>query len=443
MKIGSTLLLLLCVGTLNVFSQQSYSLKQAQDYAIENNMKVKNAILDQEIAEKKVWETTAQGLPQASASGRFQNNVVLPTTVLPAKAFNPMAPAGELIGVKFGTQYNINGTIAVSQLVFSGNYLVGLQASKMYTNMSAKMKDKAVVDVKKDVSQAYYTILVLNQNKEILDSTLLMMNKLLDETKILVEEKVIESTNADQLSISVMQVQNGIKQVENQIVVANQMLNYQMGLPLETEITLTDDLSAFKSDISEISVSDYSINNNINKQVLDVQLSLNELSLKNTKANFLPTLSAFYNLQRTAQRNQTDFFNNDKPWYPTALWGLSLNIPIFSSGMRMSQVKQAKLEVEKTANTIEQTDLGLKLQLSQAVANYNTAVNSYQIAISSSDYAKKVLENTTIKYKEGVANSLELTQAQNQYLQAQTSVSNALFEVVKSRIELNYITNNF
>lgn len=443
MKIGSTLLLLLCVGTLNVFSQQSYSLKQAQDYAIENNMKVKNAILDQEIAEKKVWETTAQGLPQASASGRFQNNVVLPTTVLPAKAFNPAAPDGQLVGLKFGTQYNINGTIAVSQLVFSGNYLVGLQASKMYTNMSAKMKDKAVVDVKKDVSQAYYTILVLNQNKEILDSTLLMMNKLLDETKILVEEKVIESTNADQLSISVMQVQNGIKQVENQIVVANQMLNYQMGLPLETEITLTDDLSAFKSDISEISVSDYSINNNINKQVLDVQLSLNELSLKNTKANFLPTLSAFYNLQRTAQRNQTDFFNNDKPWYPTALWGLSLNIPIFSSGMRMSQVKQAKLEVEKTANTIEQTDLGLKLQLSQAVANYNTAVNSYQIAISSSDYAKKVLENTTIKYKEGVASSLELTQAQNQYLQAQTSVSNALFEVVKSRIELNYITNNF
>ena len=163
MRLASSLVFLLCVGTYNLFSQQSYSLKQAQDYAIENNTKVKNAILDQEIAEKKVWETTAQGLPQASASGSFQNNVVLPTTVVPAKAFNPLAPDGQLIGLKFGTSYNINGTLSVSQLIFSGNYLVGLQASKMYTNMSAKMKDKAVVDVKKDVTQAYYTIFLMKQ----------------------------------------------------------------------------------------------------------------------------------------------------------------------------------------------------------------------------------------------------------------------------------------
>lgn len=443
MKISSSILLLLLLSSTNLLSQQTFSLKEAQDYAVENNMKVKNAILDQEIADKKVWETTAQGLPQVSAKGSFQNNAVLPTTVVPANTFNPLAPSDELVGLKFGTDFNINGTLSVSQLVFSGNYLVGLQASKMYTNLSATLTEKEKVDVRKDVTQAYYTVLILDKNKTILDSTLQTMEKLLGETNILVEEKVIESTNSDQLSLSVMQVKNGISQVENQITVAKQALNFQLGLPLNTEVTLSTDLSVFESNGKIIENSSFSITNNVNKQLLDVQLHLNELSLKNTKANFLPTLSAFYSLQRTAQRNETDFFNSDKPWYPTAVIGVNLNIPIFSSGMRLSQVNQAKLEVEKTANTIEQTDVALQLQLNQAIANYNTALNSYDIAISSEKVAKKVLENTTIKYKEGVVNSLELTQAQNQYLQAQTSVSNALFEVIKSKIELNYITNNF
>jgi len=135
-------LVLFLLLTKPFIGQQSFSLKQAQNYAIEHSQKVENANIDMQIADKKVWETTASGLPQVSAQGKFQNFIDIPTSVLPANVFNPLAPAGELVGVKFGTKYNLNGSIQVSQLLFSGNYLVGLQAAKTYTSLSKQLKDK-------------------------------------------------------------------------------------------------------------------------------------------------------------------------------------------------------------------------------------------------------------------------------------------------------------
>ena len=112
--------------------QESYSLKQAKEYAIQNSTQVKNSLLDVEIAQQKIKETTATGLPQISGTVAFQNFLDVPTSLIPASSFDPAAPVDLLIPVKFGTDFNLNGTLQVSQLIFSGNYLVGLQASRTY-----------------------------------------------------------------------------------------------------------------------------------------------------------------------------------------------------------------------------------------------------------------------------------------------------------------------
>lgn len=425
------------------FSQQSFTLKQAQDYALEHNQEVLNADLDLQIAEKKVWETTASGLPQISAKGELQNFIDIPTTVLPANAFNPLAPADELVGVKFGTDYNVTGTVQVSQLLFSGNYLVGLQAAKTYTSLSKQMKDKSEQDVKSSVANAYYTVLVLQENVVTLDSTLLKMKDLLNTTQILVDNKVMESTNASQLKLSVLQVENGIAKVKSQLEVAYSLLKMEMGMDLTSAISLSDTYTDITNSAANYANEKFSSNNNIDYQLLETQLKLNELSLKNTKANYLPSLAAFLSHQQVAMRNDFDFFDGDKDWYPTTVWGLTLNIPIFSSGQRASQVSQAKLEVQKTENTIAQLDKGLQLQYIQFSSQYNNAKDAFETQKKAVDVAEEILSSTEIKYKEGVVSSMELTQVQNQLLQAQTDLTNAGFELIKAKLDLDKLFNKF
>lgn len=425
------------------FSQQSFTLKQAQDYALEHNQEVLNADLDLQIAEKKVWETTASGLPQISAKGELQNFIDIPTTVLPANAFNPLAPADELVGVKFGTDYNVTGTVQVSQLLFSGNYLVGLQAAKTYTSLSKQMKDKSEQDVKSSVANAYYTVLVLQENVVTLDSTLLKMKDLLNTTQILVDNKVMESTNASQLKLSVLQVENGIAKVKSQLEVAYSLLKMEMGMDLSAAISLSDTYADITTSAANYANEKFSSNNNIDYQLLETQLKLNELSLKNTKANYLPSLAAFLSHQQVAMRNDFDFFDGDKDWYPTTVWGLTLNIPIFSSGQRASQVSQAKLEVQKTENTIAQLDKGLQLQYIQFSSQYNNAKDAFETQKKAVDVAEEILNSTEIKYKEGVVSSMELTQVQNQLLQAQTDLTNAGFELIKAKLDLDKLFNKF
>ncbi len=424
-----------------VYAQEnSFSLSQAKAYAVEHSKEIMNAKLDMEKAEKKVWETTAQGLPQVSAKGEFQNFIDIPTTVVPAKAFNPLAPPGAISELKFGTNYNLKGTIQVSQLIFNGNYLVGLQAAKAFTNTSKILSEKQELETKQKVTDAYYTVLFLQENAKTLQRTLETLEKLYKETQILVNEKVLESTNASQIRLSVLQVKNGISKVNTQISVAKKLLKFQMGMPLETPIELTDSLDAFVQD-ELMDANSISSSDNVDYKVVESQLMLNRLSLKNTKANYLPSLAGFFSYQKNAQRYEFNFFDANKRWYPTTLWGVTLNVPIFSSGQRASQVSQAKLEVQKTENSLANVEQGIRLQISQASADYQNAVNNLTFQKEAESVAKEILDHTTLKFKEGTVSSIELSQAQNQYLSAQANLIAAKLELVKARLALQKLSN--
>lgn len=427
----------LFLASVSVVAQETITLEKAQEFALSHNYEIQNAQVDELIMKKKVWEITAQGLPQASASGQFQNYIDIPTQLVPAQTFNPSAPEGEFIGLKFGTDYNVNGTVQVSQIVFNGNYLVGLQAAKASRSMYSLLTDKKEIDVKADVTETFYTVLVLKENKSILDSTLFTVQEMLELTQKLVEEEVMIRSNAVQLELSVLQMQNAISQVTSQIKLAENLLKFQMGMEINTPINVEGALN----NMSEEVATTMDPAQNIDYQLLMAQKELNLLDVKNKKANYLPSVNAFWNHQQVAQRNETDFFNKDKPWFPTTIWGIQVSIPIFSSGMRMAQVSQAKLEVEKSENSLAQMDEALKLQMSQALTNYQLAKETVVLKEKSIEAASLVFEDNRILYNEGTLSSLELTQSQNQLLMQQTEYTNAYFELIKARIALEKLMN--
>ena len=425
----------------SLIGQESYNLKQAKDYAIQNNIQVKNSLLDVEIAQQKIKETTATGLPKISGSVAFQNFLDVPTSLIPASSFNPAAPSDLLIPVKFGTDFNLNGTLQVSQLIFSGNYLVGLQASRTYKDISIQMVEKSEIDIKAAVSDAYFTVVVLQANLEAIDSSLVKVRRIHEDTQLLINEKVLEPNSALQLELSILELENGLKQANDQIIVAKKLLKFQMGIEINTEINLADDLNTLSGGLEGEIASTINIAENIDYKMLQTQLKINELLVKNKKADYLPTLAGFFSHQQVAMGNEFNFFGSDGSWYPTTIWGLNLSIPILSCGEGGAKLKQAKIEALKTQNSINQLDESLQLQTTQATTVYNNSLESQKTKERAVEIANEVMRATEIKFKQKVVSGMELTQAQSQVIQSQTNLINAKYEVLKAKLAIDKLIN--
>jgi len=431
---------------------------QALDHAMEHNTKMKNALLDVKVADKEVWETTASGLPQVSASGAYNNNLSLSTQLFPnfieptiiqilneEGVFDPPRPIGdpELIEVKFGTQHNFDGSVSVNQLIFSGPYIVGLQAARVYKNLSQQRRQQTGQEVKANVTSTYHSIQLTERNIRILEENLESLEKSLKDARALYQQGMVEQTDVDQIQISVSSIRNNIKSTRRQLEQLHNLLKIQLGLELDRPLVLTQSLQdILQSTQLDGSVDqEFQVEENISYQLMDTQVRLSELDLKRRKSEFLPTLSAFYNYRQNAMRDKFNPLDADKKWYEASTLGFQLNVPIFSSGQRLSRVQQAQLQLQKNRNNLSDTRKSLVNRFVQTKNNYYTAYDNYQTARDNMKLAKRVYERISKKYSEGMTGSMALTQANRDYLNAESEYIRTLVELLNARTELDEILN--
>ncbi|MCB9360742.1 MAG: TolC family protein [Flavobacteriales bacterium] len=417
---------------------QSFTLAQAQSYALENNYDKVNAESDLLIAKKKVWETTGIGLPQVNFEAKLQNFIDLPTSLIPASAFNPNAPAGEFAELKFGTNYNNSATISANQLLFDGSYLVGLKAAKVYKEFSEKNVTKTEIEVKEDVAQAYYLTLVAEENKKILNEIATTTETLLNETTKIYEEGFVEEQNIDQLRLTLNDINNSLVYAEQQLSIAKNLLKFQIGYDIKNEIGLTDNIEALlKLADPENSISkEFDVTNNINYQMVKVNEELMKLNFNKEKFSFAPSIAAFFSHTQQNMSDDFDAFSGGK-YYPQTLWGISLQLPIISGGMRLAKTGQAKVEYLKAQTTSKKVEQSLMLQAERSKAEYTSALSIYNNQKEGVTLAKKINNQSIMKYNEGVISSLELAQTQNQYLDTEAKYIKSLLDVFNAKSNLN------
>lgn len=439
-----TLLILLTASTtLSSWAQQSFSLKQARAYALEHNYQSKNAAFDIEIAKQKIKETTAIGLPQLNGKVGYNNYIKQPVQLVPAEFFggNP----GEFSPLVFGTQQNVTSDITATQLLFDGSYIVGLKAAKAYLSLSKNQQRLTDLEVQEAVTDAYHMVLVAEDNVGILETSVVKIKRLWKETQAMYDNGFVAESDVDQMAINYKNIENSYNNAMNQADVARKMLNFQLGLGLETAIVLTDeiaDLAKIESDQGFFQ-STFDVSQNANYIMAQTNVELKTLSMKNEKAKFLPSLSMFASHQQNAFANEFNFLSSDAQWFPTTLVGVNLNVPIFSSGMRMRKVKQATIEVKKAEQMMRQATQGAELAMLNAKTTYNNALAIYQNQTQSLRLAEKIKDKTTIKYQEGISTSFELTQAENQYLTTQGQYIQATFNLLTAKNQLDKALNNY
>jgi outer membrane protein len=420
------------------------SLKDVQDLAIKHSVVTKNARLDVKMAKKKIWETTTTGLPRISAKISYLNNLQLATTLIPAKFVDPDAAEGEFEELKFGTQHNATAEITVNQLVFSGSYIVALQASQTYLRLSQESLAKTEIEVKATVTDTYYLILLAEHTRNTLASNLENVKKILSETEELFKAGFLEDTDVDQLKLTFIEMDNAVKSMDRQITVTYNLLKYQMGFDLTRKVNLTENLDGILTSIDKAALLNDAFNmaGHIDFKMASTQVKSYQLLLKREISEYLPTISAFATHSQMAMRDQFNFFKkSDERWFPSTMVGLEFKIPIFNSGERAARIAQSKMELKKARNTKQQVKDGLQLGLLQTRTTFKDAYDTSNSTKKSVELAEKIYRKMQEKYKNGTASSLELTQSHNQYLTAESNYTRAVVELLKAKTNLDKALN--
>lgn len=464
MKYLSTFIFLMCFSL--GFAQDtpaSFTLQEAIDYALENNRKAKNAARDIEAAKQQKWETTATGLPQLNATVNYQNFLKQQVSLLPNAFFDPFsqvrnldeyydelsAPSGipdtepGFTEVIFGTKQNVNATATLSQLLFDGSYLVGLQSAKVFLEISKNAKDKTDLEVRKGVINAYGNVLLAEESVIIYEKNIAVLQKNLDETTKIYENGLEEEESVEQLQITLSNLQSSLNNAKRLRGIAYQMFNITLGIDYSTNIRLTENLENLT--VKNISLEALELANDVTTTI-DYKIAENdkrskELLLKLEKSKALPQLSAYLNGGYLGFSDDFSFLNSDQDWAGFSSFGFNLNLPIFSSGGRSAATQRARINLEKSKDDLTETEQRLKLQIETAKSNYRFATEDYNNKKQNLSLAERIESKNQTKFFEGVGSSFELRQAQTQLYTAQQELLQAMLDVINTKAELETITN--
>jgi len=430
------LLILLSFGGVKLSSAQDtlrLSLKDALRIAQENNLNLKNSQLDLKIAQKKIWETIAIGLPHIDGTAKYQFIPKVPT--LPASNFDPKASPDAVI--ELGVKQNIVYDLTVSQLIFNGAYLIGLKASRVYYDLSAESLEKSMLDINESVTNTYYMILVGAESRKILIANLKNVDKTFEDIKEMYKQGFVEKTDADQLELTANTIRNAIAQIDNNLEMGRRLLKIHLGLAENINITLSDPLGMEPSQISDLhrlANEPFLIEKNVDFKMLTTAELLAKYDYKREVTNYLPAISAFYNHQEKWKSPAFDFSPKD-------VFGINLSLPIFSSGQRMAMVSQKKMAFEKATNNKLYVGNTLIMQSSQFQNDLRTKLEKFQIQKKSKELSDDIYQRTLEKYKQGISSSMELMTIQNQYLNALTNFYQGVYDVVGAKTKLEKLYN--
>jgi outer membrane protein len=408
------------------------TLQQAMDQAAQQSFQVRFSGMEAEKAEAKIKETLAIGLPQIAATGGLNNYIKLPTQVIP-NFFGDDPPT---IEVQFGIPWSLNGAVQLNQLLFDGSYLVGLKATRALRDKSQLDLDKARHDARTQAAKAYYAVLAAEEGVRLLGLGLPLLEKSAIDAQAMLDQGFMESTDVDRLTIQLADTRNRQRNLQKQADVARAFLAFVLGLPGGTPIELADSLPPLLDNSADKALADQAFNpdQHIDDKQANAMLNLSELEVRHQKAAYLPQLSGFINYQQ--QFSSLDFNPHDGPWFPSSLWGLQLNVPLFSSGMRKQRVAQALLSAKEAQLNLETTRQQLLTTHLQQQTVLNTAQDNYATAKAQADLARTIFERSSVKFNEGMGSSFELTQEHANSLTAQQTYIQSMVDLLQARADM-------
>jgi outer membrane protein len=413
------------------------SLKDAQSFAIDHNKMVISSRMDLEASRVALKEMITNTLPQVNASGSFADNLKLMTTLLPGDFFGK---PGEKVPVTFGSQFNSGASVEAGIALFNAPVYIGIETAKLARQLSEESLNRSELDTKEAVAQAYYLILISERSLSILDGNVSNLKETLKSTRAMYKAGMAEATDIDQMISNVTAVENSRSSLERTVELNYNLLRFQLGVDAETRIKLSDGLEAIENGINvdALMAQGFDHKQNVDYRLIEGQERMSSLMLKSEKASVLPTISGFYTWGTNGMGDKL----NALSWFPNSVAGLQVSVPIFASTQRYQRIRKAQINLDKARNTKEMVSDQLKLQEKQLRYNLINANLQYRNTRDNIDVSKRVYASTENKYKQGTASSLELTQANSLYLQAENNYITSLMNLLQTKLAFDKLLNN-
>jgi outer membrane protein TolC len=437
-KIFLVTVLLAAIPRLWAQETKELSLQQAIDFAMNHNYGLLSSEKDIEAAKQTVIEQTGRGLPQLNATVGYKDNIARPTSLLPGEF---LGQPGTDVEIQFGTRYNANVNGSVTQLIFSGEYLIGLKAARTFFEKTNIDFFKNKVALKKQVAESYYNVLATREALRIVDSTLQTTQKLYNETKQTFEAGLVEDTDVDQLELLVENLKASKTNFINQLGITEAYLKFYLGMESADTIILTDDINKLIEQKKQTILlqKQFNYRNNPDYASLFKQKEISALQIDLAKSAYWPSVNANLNASTNAQRNSWNFFDTNEKWFFSSFWGVTMNIPILSGGRRRAKVKQAKIAFDQINLMEKQLVTQLELQYQTAKNDYVNAMMVLKNKEKNRFVAEKIYNKTQEKYVNGMAGSLDILNTHSQYLTAENQYINASVSFLRAAESLQAI----
>ncbi len=429
----------------------TFSAKDAVDYALKNAVQVKNALLDIEQQKQTNKEVTAQAFPQITGSGSVNYNPNVSVQTFPnfiAQGTygvlvgnnvkdgngNPIVAPSDfgLINAAFGAKYAVSGGVDLEQILFDGQVFVGLQARSALIKNAELAADVTKEQIKANVYKIYYQLVVGKRQIGTIEANIDNYEKLLHDTKEIYKNGFAEKLDVDKVQVQLNNLNTQKLKAQNQIDAGTAGLKFLMNMPQKDSLLLTDTLSdeELKSNILD---EDYKYEDRKEYQQLQTAVKLDQYNVKRYQLSKIPTLKLAANYSKSAQRQQFDFFKG--PYFTSSFIALRLNVPIFDGGARNARIAEARIDLRKTNNSLDQLKASIDNDVTQSRLNMKTALFTMDSQEKNIELAQNVYNTTKLKYEQGLGNNQEITQAQTDLVTAQNNYYSSLYDAIISKID--------
>ena len=406
----------------------SLSLKDAQEHAVNSNRSLKNASLAVQEAYAARWQTIAAMLPQVDGSYTYSNYC----------GYTAELSMGTGAAMKINMP-NVGALGVTASMGINGQGIVGALLNNIAIDMKKLSLELSESELRGSVMSSYVSVLALQSITELLDSSLANIQNLEQITQNAVAAGASEQTAADQIRVRVNTLKNNINAQKRSIELATNSLKVLLDVPVETELVLTDNIDDLLTPDRVLSLlsENFNIENNLSFQLVQKQADLARRNVHMAGWAYGPTLSVAYNYA-----NQQYYGDGGMRMTPPNTVQVSVRMPLWSSGKRAAGVVEKKIAYEEAKNTLSETTDNLAIQYRQLCYNLTNAYETYVNEKENIEVSQRVFNSATEKYKWGAASNMELTNASNDLINAQSSYVQAMLSLVNAQVELEKFLNN-
>lgn len=417
----------------NIAAQQSFTLQQAIDYAKQHAPAFQNNKINRQIAASKNFESITKYLPKVNGTAEYKDNLYLAVTPIPAEFFG--GKPGDFKNIKFGIKYNSTAGLDFSQPIIDAGTIGDILYSKEGKLLSEFQIQQATIDLKANVTKAYYNAQLNIQQVEKAIKTVERNKIILESTQVKFDNKNATKTDVNRALLNLKQAQYQQQLSQDALSQSKLFLSQQIGFPMNEQLEIAENLPLnFNPDtIIELAEAQTIFANRIEYKSEMQQALLNKWQLRKTNMQYAPNVSFFGYVGGQGFSNDANVFA--VKWNQVSYLGLRLTMPIFDGLQKAAIAQQQKLNLTKSENNLLEIEQSVNYQLQSTALNLANSARNVKFQQQNINLAEEILNDVKVRYENAYAIYQEVIDAENVLKDAEILYFTALRDYLVAEVD--------